>query len=272
VPRRRLVRKRREGRLGERLFFTEALARSTKDVMRAPRGISSPERATCRSPKLPLVAAVLLGLVAGACDDTKKSQPQKPEPAPTARASQAGAPSTLPTDALERADAIAKKLGGAVRQRLTDAMNTGGAAKAAEVCATEAKQIAAKVREETGAEVGRSSLRMRSEADAPPPWVDEWLKEQGERKAEGVEGIRALVKGPAGPVARVLKPIAIEPLCLSCHGDPAAIKDDVKAVLKQRYPGDKATGYQIGDLRGALWAEVPITTGAAPSVPQAPSP
>lgn len=244
--------------------FTGALAGSTKDAMRALK--------TPRS----LVAAALLAsaLFAGACDDTKKSQNEgqskKPEGAPAAQASQVAAAPSLPTDALERADAIAKKLGGAVRQRLTDAMNTGGAAKAMEVCATEAQQIAAKVREETGAEVGRSSLRLRNEADAPPPWVDEWLKAQGERKAEGVEGVRALAKTPAGPVARVLKPIAIEPICLSCHGDPAAMKDDVKAALKQRYPADKATGYQIGDLRGALWAEVPITPAVAPN--KAPNP
>jgi hypothetical protein len=87
-----------------------------------------------------------------------------------------------------------------------------------------------------------------------------------------VEGIRALARTPAGPVARVLKPIAIEPLCLSCHGDPASMKDDVKAALKQRYPADKATGYQIGDLRGALWAEVPIAAPGAAPAPKAPSP
>lgn len=256
VDRRRLVRKRADAGACLQTSF-ERLYRNVLEEYES-------KMRTLRRPSL-LVIAPVFALFAGACDaDKKDSQGSKPSPeqAPTAQASQAA--STLPTDALERADAVAKKLGGAVRQRLTDAMNTGGAAKAMEVCATEAQQIAAKIREETGAQAGRSSLRLRNPADAPPPWVDEWLKAQGERKAEGVEGIRALAKSPEGPVARVLKPIAIEPICLSCHGDPATIKDDVKAVLKERYPADKATGYQIGDLRGALWAEVPIVASGSP--------
>lgn len=231
--------------------------------------------------RLPLLAVlVAAALFADACnndnskpDQTAKQPADQPGQAPSAAASQASPPSPpSPTEALDRADAIAKKLGSTVRQRLTDAMNTGGAAKAVDVCSTEAQKIAAAVRAETGAQVGRSSLRLRNEADAPPPWVADWLKEQGERKAEGVEGIRALVKTPTGPAARVLKPIAIEPLCLSCHGDPASLNADVKAVLKERYPSDKATGYQIGDLRGALWAEVPVATRPGPGAPPAAAP
>jgi len=33
----------------------------------------------------------------------------------------------------------------------------------------------------------------------------------------------------------------------------------VKAELAQRYPHDRALGYAAGDLRGALWAEAPVT-------------
>lgn len=163
-----------------------------------------------------------------------------------------------PVDPLDKAEAAAKKLGGAVRQRLVDSINTGGPARALEVCSAEAQGIAKQVREETGVLVGRASLRLRNEADAPPPWVDAWLKTQGERKAEGVQGTRSVEVTPAGRVARVIKPIVIEATCLPCHGDPSSLKDDVKALLAARYPNDKATGYSVGDLRGALWAELPI--------------
>lgn len=198
-------------------------------------------------------AVVCAVLAAPACEHKERSN------APAgAAASASGAADTSAEAALSKAERAAKQLGGAVRSRLVDAMNTGGPSKAVEVCSREAQGIAANVREETGVSVGRSSLRLRNEADAPPAWVGEWLKAQGERKAEGVAGVRAIEKTPSGSVARVIKPIAIEATCLTCHGDPASIQEDIKNILKERYPKDQATGYQLGDLRGALWAEVPV--------------
>jgi len=83
-----------------------------------------------------------------------------------------------------------------------------------------------------------------------PDWVAAWLRQQGERPVEGVEGIR----GEAGP-ARFLAPIGVEPICLNCHGPAASIPPDVRAALSELYPDDRAIGYAVGDLRGALWAE-----------------
>ena len=57
-------------------------------------------------------------------------------------------------------------------------------------------------------------------------------------------------------VARVLRPLAIEAPCLLCHGRREALAPGVEALLAERYPGDAATGYSLGDLRGALHAEV----------------
>ena len=45
-------------------------------------------------------------------------------------------------------------------------------------------------------------------------------------------------------------------MCLTCHGPVEAIPPEVRAVLRKRYPSDQATGYSVGDLRGAAWAEV----------------
>jgi hypothetical protein len=160
--------------------------------------------------------------------------------------------------ALAAARAAAQKLGAQVRTKLMEAMNHGGPANAVNVCAAEAQGIAAQVAKETGASVGRSSLKLRNIEDAPPGWVQTWLVSQGDRKADRAEAFEGVFDSPAGRVARVLKPIAIDGVCLSCHGDPAGIAEPVKAVLAAKYPDDKATGYQVGDLRGALWAEVRV--------------
>lgn len=160
--------------------------------------------------------------------------------------------------AIAAAKSAAGTLGTRVRSRLTDAMNNGGAPAAIQVCSAEAQTIAETVAKETGATVGRSSLKLRNPKDAPPGWVQTWLVAQGDKKADAVTGIEGVFDSPKGKVARFLKPIAIEGACLSCHGDPAQMAEPVKTTLASKYPDDKATGYQNGDLRGALWAEVPV--------------
>jgi len=43
------------------------------------------------------------------------------------------------------------------------------------------------------------------------------------------------------------------PTCLKCHGETQTdISPEVLAVINQKYPADKATGYHAGELRG-LW-------------------
>ena len=49
-----------------------------------------------------------------------------------------------------------------------------------------------------------------------------------------------------------LKPILVQAPCLSCHGPFEQIGPDVKQILQTKYPDDKATGYQLDDLRGAV--------------------
>ncbi|MBK9258725.1 MAG: DUF3365 domain-containing protein [Polyangiaceae bacterium] len=187
-----------------------------------------------------------------ACAKSEKSS----ESAPAASAPVVNAPADQA--ALDNAKAAASKLGGATRTRLMETMTRGGFKEGVEVCSVEAQDIARKVREETGARVGRSSNRLRNSKNAPPSWVADWLKTQGERKAQGVAVMSQVVDTPQGRVARFIKPIEIEAPCLGCHGDPASIQTDVKAILAEKYPGDQATGYSLGDLRGALWAEVDV--------------
>lgn len=138
-----------------------------------------------------------------------------------------------------------------LKQRLQAAM-AEGPEKAVEVCANEAQLIRQRVSDETGVTLGRASLRLRTAADAAPDWVNAWLVAQGERKVEGVTGLE-LVEASR---VRVLEPIGMDGLCLSCHGEASSLSDAVASALKSRYPNDAATGYAAGDLRGAFWAEI----------------
>lgn len=48
------------------------------------------------------------------------------------------------------------------------------------------------------------------------------------------------------------KPILLQPICASCHGNPATIATDLLATIDSLYPQDKARGFSPGDLRG-MW-------------------
>ncbi len=52
---------------------------------------------------------------------------------------------------------------------------------------------------------------------------------------------------------RYYRPIyIIMPTCLKCHGSQADLDALALTEIRKHYPGDKATGFRMGDLRG-LW-------------------
>ncbi|MCB9684071.1 MAG: DUF3365 domain-containing protein [Alphaproteobacteria bacterium] len=182
-----------------------------------------------------------------------------PDP-PTPVAAPAPVASGEPADAaLAKADRLVDEARGRLQARMITELNTRGPSEALSTCSIEAQALTAPAEPDPGARVGRSSLRLRNPANAAPPWVEAWLQTQGERPVAGVEGIHRIEDTPEGRVARVLAPIGTMEPCLRCHGDPATLDAEVVAKLHERYPEDRATGYAVGDLRGALWAEVPVT-------------
>jgi hypothetical protein len=78
------------------------------------------------------------------------------------------------------------------------------------------------------------------------------------RKAAGEDPTKLEHHEIVGKEFRYMKalPVPADMPCLKCHGeqlDPA-----VQARLKELYPGDKATGYKTGDLRGAVTIRQPL--------------
>lgn len=195
------------------------------------------------------VAATVSLSVAAGC-----SEQEPEEPAAGARTeATAEAEAHAEAEAIGRAKRAAKQLGTTLKRRLGEAMEQGGPSEAIEVCATEALELTDGVSEETGLRVGRSSLKLRNPDNAGPAWVRAWLEEQGDA-AEGVEPVARVEDGEA----RFVAPIAVEALCVTCHGAPDAIPQGVREVLSERYPNDEAVGYAPGDLRGAIWATAPV--------------
>ena len=148
---------------------------------------------------------------------------------------------------------LARTLGQAMQQ----AMTSGGPAAAIEVCRDRAPALTGALSRRYGWRITRVGTRVRNPLlGTPDAWEQRVLAEFEARRQAGeplgAMEFHAVVDEPAGPQFRYLKAIGVQPLCLTCHGDPAAIPEPVRAVLAREYPHDMATGYRAGDLRGAF--------------------
>lgn len=55
---------------------------------------------------------------------------------------------------------------------------------------------------------------------------------------------------------RVYKPLKIKQPCLLCHGARNDISKDIVKMIDRTYPKDKATGFELGDFRGVVVADI----------------
>ena len=125
---------------------------------------------------------------------------------------------------------------------------TGGTANAVQVCRVEAPRLAARHSTST-VRLGRSSHRLRNPENAPPAWLEQTLA----RYLEEPAARRPVVLELGGGARGYVEPIATQPLCLACHG-PNPTRELAAEILRQ-YPDDRATGFEVGDLRGVFWVE-----------------
>ena len=58
-----------------------------------------------------------------------------------------------------------------------------------------------------------------------------------------------------------MRPLIVAPVCIICHGPKETMAPEVKRMLTERYPEDRATGFQDGDLRGAISVKIVLKTG-----------
>jgi len=145
-------------------------------------------------------------------------------------------------------------LASALQAELKSAIQEGGPVSAIEVCNTKAMPITQRVSDEQGLNVSRVSLKNRNPANAPNEWETAVLEDFERQKAEGKD-VGSLVwsdtvQVDGGQEFRFMKAIPTGDVCLLCHG--AQLAPAVSQVLAERYPADKATGFAIGDIRGAF--------------------
>jgi hypothetical protein len=159
------------------------------------------------------------------------------------------------------AKGIVKRFAETLQGELQTAMKEGGPVKAIEICQQRAPAIAQALSEETGWDVGRTSLKVRNAArNAPDDWERQVLVRFDERQAAGEDvqpmAFSEVVEADGQKTFRFMKAIPAGDVCMACHG--TAITPEVAAALDAAYPDDQARGYTPGQVRGAFTLSKPL--------------
>ena len=143
---------------------------------------------------------------------------------------------------------LLKTLGGNLKKH----MKKGGPADALSFCSMNAADLTAKVDRELGDKVSikRVTLKPRNPANEATGDEKEVLQALDILNRNHVRLPRHLIEKTEEGY-KYYKPLRItKKVCLKCHGTD--IDPKLKAEIAKRYPTDKATGYKMGDLRGAI--------------------
>ena len=154
---------------------------------------------------------------------------------------------------------LIQQLGAQLKQELA----RGGPEGAIGVCSEAAPAIAGQLSRQSGARVARVSLKTRNPLlGTPDAWEQAVLVEFDRRVAAGekpetLEYSETVIE-PQGRYFRYMKAIPVQPLCLTCHGTDAMIAPEVAQRLQREYPHDRARGYTVGQIRGAVTVKRPL--------------
>lgn len=142
---------------------------------------------------------------------------------------------------------------------LQEEISKSGPEGAISVCKDMAPKMAGEISRQTGWKIKRVSLKARNDARAiPDAWEKAALEDFDKRAAAG-EPPAQLEKGEkVDNEYRYVKALPVQPLCLSCHGPVDQLTPAVKSALAQHYPNDLATGYSVGQIRGAISVRKPL--------------
>ena len=151
-------------------------------------------------------------------------------------------------EAKQRIQVFSKTL----KTKLKEAISQGGLSNGVSVCKTEAPKIAAEL-SSNGWEISRTSLKTRNPLNVPDEWALNTLKYFEQQKANGAP-VKSLNKTDySNNRFRYMQAIPTGALCLACHGKN--LSSEVKTALGEHYPKDQATGFSLGDIRGAFSLE-----------------
>jgi hypothetical protein len=228
------------------------------------------------TPTAPTVAATVavaaaLMLSASACggpaDDAEDAAALADAPAATAQDLADAAGLLTPELAAEveaLGDPASRALAQGLVSQLSATMEAEGVAAAVDFCASEALVLTAEIQDAYNPDFAfkRATLQWRNPANGPDAYEERILRylEAMEFEAPGSAPETLSAMGPDGTV-RFYRVLRTAPMCLQCHGSEDAMDAEVRRIIAERYPDDRATGYEAGDFRGVIRIQIPGVQG-----------
>jgi hypothetical protein len=166
-------------------------------------------------------------------------------------------------EALMDARKVSNQLAEKVRGLLLQEIGKGGFSSAVRVCSELAQEMTLQFNARTGHHVRRVSLKYRNPKNVPDAYEQRKLEEFNilNQKKELSNEYSEVVEEQGKKYLRYLKPLIVAPLCITCHGSKENIPQEVKTILAERYPDDRAIGFLVGDVRGAITVKILVTEG-----------
>lgn len=150
-----------------------------------------------------------------------------------------------------QAKKITKAFATELKTTLMSAVAKGGLSAGVEVCQEQAPEIAKK-HSSHGWHISRTSLKTRNAENAPNIEEIAILQDFAKRIANG-EAAKAVTYSNLNEQSgeyQFMKAIPTGQVCLACHGENIA--NDLQQKINMHYPKDTATGFKLGELRGAF--------------------
>lgn len=155
-----------------------------------------------------------------------------------------------------------------VLPKVVHAMQTAvqekGPVAAIAICKEQAPQLLQELRQQTGWSIRRVSLKTRNATTGTPDaWEARQLAEFDIQVANGAKPeqleIGEILTADDGQRSyRYMKALPVAEVCQTCHGPADARSEALSAALAKDYPDDRASGYRVGEVRGALSVKRPL--------------
>lgn len=144
-------------------------------------------------------------------------------------------------------DSISSEMQAVLLQNVSGAIQKGGTEYAIEFCNLEAMPLTDSISNKFDVKIQRLTDKNRNPKNAITSEFD----------AEAWEKIKSdktdFIAQDNDGVIYYYKPILLGmPACVQCHGHKKDISEKTLELIDLKYPGDMATGYEMGDLRG-MW-------------------
>ncbi len=160
--------------------------------------------------------------------------------------------------ALTEARQVSVELAEKVRSLLFQEIEKGGFVSAVRVCSEMAQQITLQFNARTGHTIRRVSLRYRNPRNIPDEYEKVKLEEFNflNQKKQLSNDYIEVVNEQGQKYLRYMRPLITLSVCMTCHGPKENIPSEVKLILAEKYPDDHATGFLVGDVRGAISVKI----------------